>query len=191
MRRQLKLGDFSTMSTSTALAILVCGLPGSGKTFFAKRFAPAIGAAYFSSDIMRKTMSADHAYTPREKANVYTALLERMGHALRAAQTVVIDATFYKEELRNEFVKEARSANTKVVWIEVLANKSVVRDRLQQKPTMACTCNCARILNRSASRTWSCTPTRSALPKCWNRRPLGLHRSNDIHRNSPFGRQPA
>lgn len=133
MRRQSKHGDFSTMSSSTAIAILVCGLPGSGKTYFAKRFAPAIDAAYFSSDIMRKTISPDHTYTPREKANVYTALLERMGHALRAAQTVVIDATFYKEGLRNEFAQEARAANTKVIWIEVLANKSVVRERLQQK----------------------------------------------------------
>lgn len=121
------------MSTSSAIAILVAGLPGSGKTYFAKRFAPAIGAAYFSSDIMRRSLSHERTYSPREKAEVYTALLERMGHSLRAAQTVVIDATFYKASLRNEFMQQARAANAQVLWIEVRANKSVVRERLQHK----------------------------------------------------------
>ena len=120
------------MSTSPAIAILVSGLPGSGKTFFAKRFAPAIGAAYFSTDIMRKTMTPERTYSPMEKATVYTAMMERMDHSLRAGQTVVLDATFYKQDLRSDFVKAAQTANSKVLFIEVRANKSVVRDRLSQ-----------------------------------------------------------
>ncbi|MBL0741046.1 AAA family ATPase [Chryseolinea lacunae] len=31
----------------------VVGLPGSGKSFFASRFAEALGAVYLSSDVMR------------------------------------------------------------------------------------------------------------------------------------------
>ena len=120
------------MSTSPAIAILVSGLPGSGKTFFAKRFAPAIGAAYFSTDIMRKTLTPERTYSPMEKATVYTAMMERMDHSLRAGQTVVLDATFYKEDMRADFVKAAHAVNSKVLFIEVRANKSVVRDRLSQ-----------------------------------------------------------
>ena len=60
-------------------------------------------------------------------------MLERMSHSLRAAQTVVLDATFYKERLRHDFIQAAQAANTKVLWIELRANKSVVRDRLNGK----------------------------------------------------------
>lgn len=122
--------EFHPMNSSPAIAILVSGLPGSGKTYFAKRLAPAIGAAYFGSDIMRKSVTPDRTYTPSEKVTVYNALLERMVHSLRASQTVVIDATFYKKDLREEFIKAAQSANSKVYWIEVRANKSVIRERL-------------------------------------------------------------
>jgi predicted kinase len=132
MHKRALIPDVYHMSTSDAIAILVSGLPGSGKTYFAKRFAPAIGAAYFSSDIMRKTLTPDHTYSPMEKATVYTALMERMDHSLRAAQTVVLDATFHKQDLRTDFSKAAVAANSKVLWIEVRANKSVVRDRLSQ-----------------------------------------------------------
>jgi predicted kinase len=119
------------MSSSNAIAILVSGLPGSGKTYFAKRLAPVLGAAYFSSDILRKTLTPDRTYSPAEKATVYAALVERMSHSLRAAQTVVLDATFHLASTREEFIKAARAANTKTLWIEVRANKSVVRERLK------------------------------------------------------------
>ncbi|MBK9453273.1 MAG: ATP-binding protein [Bacteroidetes bacterium] len=120
------------MSSNQAVAILITGLPGSGKTYFAKHFAPAINAAYFSSDIMRKSKAPDHTYSISEKHHVYAALLERMEHSLRAGQTVVIDATFFLESLRDEFNKVAKTTHSKVRWIEVRANKSVIRDRLSK-----------------------------------------------------------
>lgn len=120
------------MNSNPAVALLITGLPGSGKTYFAKRFAPAMNAAYFSSDIMRKSKTPQHTYSIAEKHSVYAALLDRMEHSLRAGQTVVIDATFYLESLRSEFVKVARQTDSKLYWIEVRANKSVVRERLSK-----------------------------------------------------------
>ena len=35
------------------MKILVCGLPGSGKTFFAKRLAPMLNAVNCSGDELR------------------------------------------------------------------------------------------------------------------------------------------
>ena len=120
------------MSSSNAIAILVSGLPGSGKTYFAKHLAPALGAAYFGTDLLRKTLTPARSYSPSEKAAVYAGMLERMSVSLRAAQTIVLDATFYQSAVRAEFVKAAHSANSKAVFIEVRANKSTVRERLSK-----------------------------------------------------------
>ncbi|MFN8395239.1 MAG: AAA family ATPase [Bacteroidia bacterium] len=118
------------MSQQQPLAILVSGLPGSGKTYFAKRLAPALGACYFSTDVMRKTKTPDRTYSYAERASVYQELLDRVDKTLHAAQTVVMDATFYKKELRDAFEQAAVRAMAKVVWIEVVADEEVVKERL-------------------------------------------------------------
>lgn len=120
------------MSQQQPLAILVSGLPGSGKTYFAKRLAPAIGACYFSTDVMRRTKTPERTYTYAERASVYQELLDRFDKTLHAAQTVVMDATFYKQELRDAFTNAAKRAMARVVWIEVVADEEVVRQRLSQ-----------------------------------------------------------
>lgn len=122
----------AAMNFATPLAILIAGLPGSGKTYFAKRLAPALGAAYFSTDIMRKTKAPDRTYTHAEKTSVYHELLDRFQHALRSAQTVVMDATFYREDIRDEFERAAKAAMARVVWIEVRADEALIRTRLAQ-----------------------------------------------------------
>jgi predicted kinase len=120
------------MNSQTAIAILISGLPGTGKTYFAKRLAPFLGASYFGTDAMRKHIAPDRTYTHAEKASVYHEILERFQHSLRAAQTVVMDATFYKQDLRDEFVRAARDAHAKVMWIEVRASEDVIRERLSR-----------------------------------------------------------
>lgn len=118
------------MSSIKTLAVLITGLPGSGKTYFAKRLAPAIGATYFSSDIMRKTVSSQRTYSFAEKSSVYHELLERFEHCLRATQSVVMDATFYKNEIRKTFSNAAVAAGGRVIWIEVRADEDEIRRRL-------------------------------------------------------------
>jgi predicted kinase len=111
-------------------AILVAGLPGSGKSYFARHLAPTLEAAYFNSDILRKTLVADRHYTFSEKANIYAEMLSRFDHALRAGQTVVVDATFYKKELRDQFSDVAHAIGAKVVWVLCTASEARIRERL-------------------------------------------------------------
>ncbi len=120
------------MMQSSVLAILVSGLPGSGKTYFAKRFAAAIGATYYSSDIVRKKLIAERSYSEDEKANVYIELEKLFSSALRLGKTVVIDATFIKRLQRDSFRKSALRCNSNVKFIEIIASEAVIRNRLSQ-----------------------------------------------------------
>ena len=82
------------------MVILVLGLPGSGKSYFAERLAQKIRAEYFNSDQIRKEMFADRTYSDLEKARVYEALLKKMQEAIDKEKDVVLDATFYKNKIR-------------------------------------------------------------------------------------------
>ena len=60
------------------MVILVLGLPGSGKSYFAGRLAQKINAEYLNSDQIRKEMFQGRTYSDSEKAKVYEALLQKM-----------------------------------------------------------------------------------------------------------------
>ena len=53
------------------MVIIVCGLPGSGKSYFAERLAKKIDADYVNSDRLRKELFPSRTYSDREKATVY------------------------------------------------------------------------------------------------------------------------
>jgi predicted kinase len=119
------------MGSTHTLAVMITGLPGSGKTFFAKRLSQAMGAVYYSTDFMRKSLGLAPQHNYAEKSNLYHEILSRFETTLRATQTVVMDATFYKADLREQFAETARRAFAKPVWIEIRAGEATIRERLQ------------------------------------------------------------
>ncbi|MEI6203800.1 MAG: AAA family ATPase, partial [Enhydrobacter sp.] len=90
----------------------VGGLSGSGKTTYALKIAPEIGrvpgAVVVRSDVERKRLAGvaleermpAGSYTPESSAQVYAAMLDRAGQALRAGHSVILDAVFAKPEER-------------------------------------------------------------------------------------------
>src|SRR5579863_6554441 len=112
------------------MIILVMGLPGSGKTYFASRFANLIHADYINSDRVRQRMFPFRSYSEREKASVYDEMLELMRQAIRQDKDMVLDATFFKSDIRRKFID---GAGGDIVLIEVAAEESVIEKRLKQK----------------------------------------------------------
>lgn len=115
-----------------ATIVAICGLPGSGKSYFATRLAEKLGAAYISSDEIRKQMFAVRTYSHEEKLSVYHEMTERAARAVVEKKDVVLDATFYRKDIRDLLTKAVESP---LRWIEVWADESVIRERLS-KPRM-------------------------------------------------------
>ncbi len=112
------------------MIIVVFGLPGSGKSYFASRLAELIDADYVNSDRVRKSMFPVRSYSEEEKTSVYNEMLELTRRAIRQNRNIVLDATFHKDDIRRKFVDEARGD---VVFIEVSADEGVIKERLKQK----------------------------------------------------------
>lgn len=86
----------------------VGGFSGTGKTAFARAVAPALGAVVLRTDEARKRLAgagpvdrlAPQVYTPEFYSRVYDTVFETARAALKAGQSVVLDATFTEPALR-------------------------------------------------------------------------------------------
>ena len=112
------------------MIIVVTGLPGSGKSFFASRLATAIHAGYISSDRLRKKMIERRTYSTGEKELVYDEMLKQVHKAVKQNKSLVLDATYYKAETRNKFREEIKDAGT-IVIIEIIAGEALIKARMQ------------------------------------------------------------
>src|SRR5690554_4531589 len=112
------------------MVIIVFGLPGSGKSFFAEHFSAAIDAAYISSDRIRKELFKARNYSEEEKSAVYDEMIGRMKQAHADKKHVVLDGTFYKATIRQKFEIEAQASNAIIKYIEVTASETTIQERV-------------------------------------------------------------
>ena len=87
------------------MLIIVCGLPGSGKTTLAKALSKRLGAGHLSSDVLRRELFPNPTYSEDEKKAVYSGMALRAGKLLSEGRSVVADATFYKRWQREMFLR--------------------------------------------------------------------------------------
>lgn len=115
------------------MLIVVCGLPGSGKSYFASHLAQRLGAAYLSSDALRGELIREPRYSRAEKERVYKALMAKASDNLRAGKTVVLDATFHAAARRQKVTQFAAESGHAPHWIEVFAAEPILRARLAKE----------------------------------------------------------
>lgn len=111
------------------MIIIVFGLPGSGKSYFASRLASMLDACYITSDRLRKEILNKRTYSEEEKLSIYDVMLSRLMEATKQNKKVVLDATFYKNEIRKNFINTIDKSE-QVIFIEVIAGESLIRERL-------------------------------------------------------------
>jgi len=114
------------------MIILVSGLPGSGKSYFAEKLAARLGAFYLNSDQVRQTMQVSGKYSFKDKLLVYREMANQTRKLLNEKKTVVIDATFYRQLTRDLFFKLAKDKSTPIRFIKVIADEALIRERLKK-----------------------------------------------------------
>ena len=113
------------------MIVIVFGLPGSGKSYFASRLAKVINAGYVNSDKIRKDIFKERVYSDQEKRTVYNKMLEQMKESVTKKKNFVLDATFHKKEIREMFVEEMKSKG-EFFFIEIKADENIIRQRLKK-----------------------------------------------------------
>lgn len=113
--------------------VVVCGLPGVGKTTVARTITERKGARLIRTDVVRKELFPEPEYTKAEEQAVYTELLSRAAGTLRAGQSVVLDGTFYDATYRGQAEEVAAECEVRMRMVHVTCEECVVEERIRAR----------------------------------------------------------
>ena len=111
------------------MIVIVFGLPGSGKSYFASRLANQLAAGYVNSDQERIKLVKNRQYTEEERMLVYNVLFDKAKEAVSKGMNLVIDGTFFRQSLRQKYLDKMPES---VHFIEVVTKKHIAKKRLSK-----------------------------------------------------------
>jgi predicted kinase len=113
--------------------VLTIGLPGSGKSTFARRLAPLIDAVVLESDALRALLFGHPSFSPAESRRLFAALHEAAARLLRTGRNVIVDATSLQASDRKPAVELARQTGARLLQLRLTAPEPVIVQRLAQR----------------------------------------------------------
>jgi predicted kinase len=118
-----------SLSLSRPLVIMVIGLPGSGKSFFARQFADMFSAPLVSADFIRHAVTHESDYSAREDALVTTLMHNEITELFKTAKTFVIDGGMNARANRTAVERAAsrHGYNKMVIWVQTDEHTSISR----------------------------------------------------------------
>lgn len=117
----------------TGDVIVVCGLPGVGKSTVSKAIADAVDGEVLRTDVIRQEIVENPVYTAEEKRRVYDALFERAREHLTDGRTVVLDGTYRRRTYRDRARDLAADLDTGFDLVSVQCDESVVEHRIAER----------------------------------------------------------
>jgi len=112
--------------------LVVLGLPGSGKSFFARHLADNLAAGYLNTDMVRKKMNKKRKHDDRSKQMVYDQMEKAMVEEVRKNDVVILDGTFQTRQVRKQFIRRSGTLGIKIRFIQVTADDETIRERMEQ-----------------------------------------------------------
>jgi aminoglycoside phosphotransferase family enzyme/predicted kinase len=122
------------------LAVVVCGVPASGKSHLARTLADRSGLSHVSSDLIRKRLrgvrstepAPSDSYTAAWNARTYAELGRVAAAEITASGGVIVDGTFRHRDDRGAFAS-AFGASAPAVFVECQAPPALIADRAAQR----------------------------------------------------------
>lgn len=116
------------------LIVVLCGLPGVGKTTLAIDLAPLIKAVVLSSDKIRKELIPKPTYSRQEIKLIYDVMLLITKYLYSAGINCILDATFNKEKSRNELKKKLEVPQGQLCMVECICSaETIIISRLKSR----------------------------------------------------------
>lgn len=109
-----------SLTLSRPLVIMVVGIPGAGKSFFARQFAETFGAPVVSYDRLRSTIFPESSFTKAEDAILQDIADYEINELLKTHKTFLIDGGVNTRIERAGIERRAKSKDyhTLIVWVQ-------------------------------------------------------------------------
>ena len=132
-RTSIDAAETGQASTDTQWIVVLCGLPGVGKSTVAAHVMEQIDATRLRTDVIRKELFDEPQYTTSETNTVYQTLYDRAEALLAEGNSVVLDATFAKSRYRIPVQDIATDHGVQLRLIRVVCKQSVVEKRIASR----------------------------------------------------------
>ena len=131
------LSDELPPQTPAPNLVILCGLPGAGKSHFARKLSARAPFLWLNSDRIRKALVAQPCYSRREHRRVFAAMHLLTRGYLCDGYSVVFDATNLNENVRAPLYAIAADAGIDPIIIRFTASPALVRQRLADRASGA------------------------------------------------------
>lgn len=144
----------SQETTAKPVLVLLSGLPGTGKSFVARRLAEALPFVIIESDTVRKILFSQPRYTAQESRWVHRTCHALIAKLLKRGVRVIYDATNLIEYHRELVYRIADRAGARLVVVKTVAREEVVQERMRDRQERVAEVSDAdwRVYRRMASR---------------------------------------
>lgn len=112
------------------MIVLICGLPGTGKTFLSNKLSQYINSTVLSTDKIRKELIQKPTYTPWERALIYDVLFLLAKYLHSSGINCILDGTFNMEKSRREIKDLLNLSNDQFYIIECICPEDLIITRL-------------------------------------------------------------
>ncbi len=113
------------------MLVIICGLPGVGKTTIAKNLAPLIDASILSTDKIRKELISNPTYQKEERALIYDVMILLAKYLQQVGRNCILDATFNKEYSRNQVKNMLKVSEDQFFIVECTCPEKIILSRLK------------------------------------------------------------
>jgi len=125
--------NLSGEAVARPVLVVICGLPGSGKSYLARHLRAHLGAAIVETDHVRRILFTCPRHTGPESAWVYAVCHTLIARLLGRSQSVIFDATNLIERNREHLYRIADRAQARLVVVRTVAPDAVIRQRLERR----------------------------------------------------------
>lgn len=115
------------------MIVIVCGLPGVGKTTFSKKLSPLINAVILSTDKIRKELLPSPTYEKEERKLIYDVMILLAKYIHDSGTNCILDATFNREESRTEVKKKLGIQDEGFFVIECMCPENIIISRIKER----------------------------------------------------------
>jgi predicted kinase len=123
---------YGNFSEPARALILLCGLPGAGKTTLAQRLAEHLDFAHIESDAVRRRLTANPTYSHSESGAVFAIVDAEARKCLKSGRHAAVDATNLTVKDRRRFLDIGREPGVLLIPVRVVAPEDVIRERLSR-----------------------------------------------------------
>lgn len=116
--------------TDAPSLVVVCGLPGVGKSRVARAIGDWLSATVYRTDEVRADLFAEQTYDRAETRQVYAELLDRALATVDAGGRAVLDGTYREETFRTAVAEAAGDRGLGPLFLRVECAEAVACERI-------------------------------------------------------------